>query len=85
MSIQVTWTQNVVEQFIALGNLDDDEAYIIRTRRKKSRIQQSMDRQCSVSTIDRKIKTLKCKYDAVQAEHPDIFAPRAKDKKHLYN
>ena len=83
MSNQVIWTKAAVDNFILLGNLSDEEAYLIRTRRKKSRVQQSFDLNCSVSRIDKMISDLKTKYDAAQRQHPECLAPRVPSKRFL--
>ena len=84
MSNQVVWTKATIENFIEYGNLDEEEAYIIRTRGRKSRVEQSMKLNRSVSWVDKRIRILKSKYDTTQKQYPELFKPRAKSSKYLY-
>ena len=81
MAKQVLWTDTLTENFIRLGALSEDEAYIMRTRaRGYTVVQQSMYLNCSTSTVNRIISNLKKRYDAVQKEHPDMFPVRKTSK-----
>lgn len=64
---QVFWTKIILDEFFALANLTEFEERIMRTRAAGWTItQQELAFHCSRSTINRTIKVLKCKYDAVQ-------------------
>lgn len=77
MAHEVCWTQRIINDFIREACLSEDEAYIIRTRAKgKSIVEQSLELNKSVQTINRIIKGLKTKYDIVQKENPTMFPER---------
>lgn len=85
MSKEVTWTKKVLDNFIELAMLTDDEVYIMRSRVKGITVtQQALALNKSESSVHRMIKELKKKYDAVQAEHPDKFPPRRFSEKETY-
>lgn len=85
MSKQVVWTKKVLEDFIELAMLTDDEAYIMRSRVKGITVtQQAIALHKSESSIHRMINQLKAKYDAVQAEYPDRFPLRKVSKAEEY-
>ena len=78
MAHEVMWTKQIVEEFSEEAMLSDFENQILRTRVKgMSRLEQSMMMHCSLSKIDRTIKELKKKYDAVQT-YDVILPPRQK-------
>lgn len=66
MSNQVIWTKKRLDTFVEDASLSDFEERIIRTRAKGwSIVQQSIELNVSVSTINRTIRKLKEKYDIV--------------------
>lgn len=82
---QVIWTKKVLEDFIELAMLTEEEAFIMRSRVKGMTVtQQAMELNKSESSVHRMINQLKKKYDAVQAEHPDRFPPRKFSAKETY-
>jgi DNA-binding NarL/FixJ family response regulator len=82
MTNEVIWTKIVLERFIELANLTQDEEIVIRTRVAGwSRVKQAMELNLSVSTIDRIISRLKRKYDEVQKFDP-MLPPRKKNVYH---
>jgi hypothetical protein len=79
MTNEVIWTKLILERFIDLANLTQDEEIVIRTRVAGwSRVKQAMELNLSVSSIDRIINRLKRKYDEVQKYDP-ILPPRKKN------
>lgn len=75
---QVRWTKNILDKFIEMAMLSEEEEFIMRTRCKGWTVtQQALKLNKSEASIHRMIKTLKAKYDAVQAEDPEFF-PRRK-------
>ncbi len=84
MAKQVIWTKTVLETFIREAELSELEEKIIRTRVKGwSRTRQALTFNLSLSTLDRSIRALKAKYDAVQKEHPEL-PERKENAKELY-
>lgn len=76
MSKQVPWNKIIVEHFVTLAMLTDDEEWVLRTRvAGMSIVQQSMELGMSVSTINRIIARLKKKYDEVEKFDP-MMPPR---------
>lgn len=76
MSKQVIWTKFIVETFVSEAMMSKEEEMILRTRAAGwTRQKQSMEFGMSLSTIDRTIKRLKCKYDKVQKYNP-MLPPR---------
>lgn len=66
MSNQVIWTKKRLDTFVENASLSDFEERVIRTRAKGwSIVQQSIELNVSVSTINKTIKKLKEKYDIV--------------------
>lgn len=64
---RMIWTKLMIEEFIELGNLTEEEELILRLRASNWTISQMEEKlPFSRSTICRMIKTLKCKYDAVE-------------------
>lgn len=69
MTNEVIWTKLVLERFIQLANLTEEEEIVIRTRAAGwSRVKQAMELNISISGIDRIISRLRKKYDEVQAQ-----------------
>lgn len=83
MAHQVEWTENVYEQFCKRGMLTSEECWIMKTRiiDEMPISIQAYKLNCSKSRIERKIKKLRKKYDAVQKEYPDIFPKRKRSKR----
>lgn len=76
MSHEVPWNKYIVEEFVELALLTDDEEKILRTRVAGwSRVKQAEAFGMSVSTVDKHIRTLKDKYDSVQKYSP-LLPPR---------
>lgn len=76
MTNKVIWTKLVLERFIQLANLTEEEEIVIRTRAAGwSRVKQAMELNISISGIDRIISRLRKKYDEVQRLDP-ILPPR---------
>lgn len=76
MSKQVPWNKIIVEHFVTLAMLTEDEEWVLRTRvAGMSIVQQSMELGMSVSTINRIIARLKKKYDEVEKFDP-MMPPR---------
>lgn len=58
MTNEVIWTKLVLERFIQLANLTEEEEIVIRTRAAGwSRVKQAMELNISISGIDRIINT----------------------------
>lgn len=54
MTNEVIWTKLVLERFIQLANLTEEEEIVIRTRAAGwSRVKQAMELNISISGIDR--------------------------------
>lgn len=63
VSEKIPWNRVILEEFISVAMLTEDEERIIRTRVQGwSRVKQSMDRNISEATVDRIINRLKTKY-----------------------
>lgn len=78
MAKQVMWNKIILEEFIRIGGLTEIEEKIMRTRVAGwSRVEQSMNFDISVPTVDRIIKRCKMKYDNAQMYSP-ILPPRKK-------
>lgn len=76
MSKQVPWNKIIVEHFIELAMLSEEEQMIIRTRVSGwSRTKQANELGMSLTTVDRIIARLKKKYDKVQKYDP-LLPPR---------
>lgn len=85
MAHQVIWTKEVLENFIELAMLSEEEVFIMRTRIKGWTVtRQAIELNKSESSVHRSISLLKKKYDKVQAEHPEIFPPRRFSMKEAY-
>jgi len=84
---QVPWTKDRVDMFIEMAMLDDDEAYIIRSRVHKIPVSvQARYLDYSESTIHAMVRKLKLKYDVVQRQvnDPKIFPPRKFSKDEVW-
>lgn len=67
MSKQVPWNKIILNEFIDLASLSDDEEQIMRMRiAGKSRLQIADALGMSTTSLDRFIARLKIKYDNVQ-------------------
>ena len=76
MAKQVAWNKIILEEFISLASLSKEEEMVMRTRVAGwTRTKQCMEFNMSMSTLDRIIKRLKVKYDAVQ-KYSVILPPR---------
>lgn len=76
MAKQVPWNEVIYSEFCRLGMLTEFEREVLRTRIMGYSItKQSMIFNCSVSTINRTINSLKKKYDKVQS-HSDVLPER---------
>ena len=85
MCKQVPWNRVLIDEFVRLGNLNDEEIYIIESRSKSvSIIEQSLHLGVSESTVNRMTQRLKQKYDNVQ-KLSDILPPRKFSVKETYN
>ncbi len=84
MAKQVPWNSVILDEFISLALLTEDEEKIMRTRIAGwTRTKQAMEFGMSLSSIDRIISTLKHKYDDVQ-RYSDILPPRKHSVCELY-
>lgn len=84
MSHQVPWNKIIVERFIELAMLTEDEEMILRTRVAGwSRTQQADKLGMSISTVDKIIANLKIKYDGVQKYDP-LLPPRKSSAKETW-
>lgn len=76
MSKEVLWSKIILEEFIELAALTEDEEHVMRTRVAGWSItKQAMSLGMSESSVNRIIKRLKVKYDAVQPYSP-LLPPR---------
>lgn len=76
MAHQVPWNKIILEEFIELAALSEIEEQIMRTRVAGwTRSRQADTFGMDMSTLDRIIRRLKRKYDAVQKYSP-ILPPR---------
>ena len=67
----VVWNSIILDEFVELACLTEDEEKILRTRAKGwTRQKQAMTFNMSVSAVDRIIRRLHVKYDAVQPYSP---------------
>lgn len=84
MAKQVPWNKIILEEFINLAMLTEDEEAIMRTRVAGwTRTRQSIELGMSLATVDRHIAQLKLKYDSVQKYSP-ILPPRKESAEELY-
>lgn len=85
MANEVPWNKVIYERFSELAMLNDIEKEVLETRLKGWTItEQSMKLGLSKSTIDRVIRKLKAKYDAVQKHDPEKLPPRKTSKQEKY-
>lgn len=76
MSKQVPWNKIILETFISLAVLTDEEEKILRTRVMGWTItKQAMTFGMSTAAVNRIIRRLKAKYDSVQPYSP-LLPPR---------
>lgn len=76
MSRQVPWNLIILEEFIRIGSLTEEEEAVMRTRIANwPRTRQAMELHMSMSKLDKIIKRLKVKYDKVQPYSP-LLPPR---------
>lgn len=81
---QVPWNKIILEEFIRIGSLTDEEEAIMRTRVAGWTItKQSIELGMSVSKVNYLIKRLKAKYDSCQKYSP-ILPPRKFSVKETY-
>ncbi len=84
MAKQVPWNSVILEEFVSLAILTEDEEKVLRTRIAGwTRTKQSMEFGMSLSSIDRIISTLKHKYDDVQ-KYSAVLPPRKRSACELY-
>lgn len=84
MSRQVLWSKIILEEFIRLAALTDEEEQVMRTRVAGWSIsQQSEMLGMSVSSVNRCIRRLKVKYDGVQPYSP-LLPPRKNSASETY-
>lgn len=84
MSKEVPWNKFIVERFVEVAMLNEEEQMILRTRVVGwTRLQQADKLGMSVATVDRIIKTLKEKYDNVQKYDP-MLPPRKVSAEEIY-
>lgn len=84
MSHEVPWNKIILERFIEVAMLTKDEEMIMRTRVAGWTVsKQASELGMSVATVNRHIKKLKHKYDAVQKYEP-LLPPRKKSKVERY-
>jgi len=85
MAHQVAWTKDILEAFIDMALLSEDEEFVMRTRCKSWTItRQAQYLNCSESTVHNMIRNLKQKYDKVQKEHPELFPERKFSAEEVY-
>lgn len=84
MAKQVPWNKIILEEFIRLGCLSEDEEAVMRTRVQGWTVtKQSIELGMSVSKVNFIIKRLKKKYDAVQP-YSAILPPRKTSAAEIY-
>lgn len=84
MAHEVPWNKIIVERFVEMAMLSEEEQMILRTRVMGwTRLQQADKLGMSVATVDRIIKTLKEKYDGVQKYDP-MLPPRKTSPEEVY-
>lgn len=82
---QVKWTEKKTEFFIEKGCLNEEQAYIMRSRVRGATItEQALHLNKSEASIHRTIRVLKDLYDEVQREYPDVLPIRRKSAKEEY-
>ena len=84
MSKQVPWNKIILEEFINIACLTQEEESVMRTRVAGwTVVEQSMKLGMSVSKVNYIIKRLKSKYDSVQPYSP-ILPPRKQSAAETY-
>lgn len=84
MTNEVIWTKLVLERFIQLANLTEEEEIVIRTRAAGwSRVKQAMELNISISGIDRIISRLRKKYDEVWIQSVRWMRMRRRNLNHF--
>lgn len=84
MAHEIPWNKLILETFIDLAALSKEEEWVMRTRVAGwPRTRQAMELHISVETLDRIIRRLKRKYDAVQQQSP-LLPPRKKSSEELW-
>lgn len=84
MAHQVLWTKIIVEEFISLAFLTEEEEAVMRTRAAGHTItEQSIELNMCKRKIDYIIAKLKKKYDAVQP-YSVLLPPRKTSQEELY-
>lgn len=82
---QVAWTKDVLNNFIEMAMLSEEEIFIMETRIKGWTVtKQALELNKSESSVHRSINMLKKKYDRVQQEHPEMFPKRKSSVKETY-
>ncbi len=87
MGKQVIWTAFTLKNFEEMAMLDEVERFILETRCKGRGMpisEQARRLNMSEATVNRYIKKIKEKYDAVQRENPDLYPIRKKSAKEEY-
>lgn len=85
MSVQVPWNERILNDFIRLACLSEDEAYIMRTRAHGTPVSvQATALNLSESAVAKKIALLKRKYDKVQEEYPEKFPKRRRSARETW-
>ena len=76
MSKEVEWNNVILEEFMRIAILTDEEELVLLDHVKgRSRVWIHMERHMSLSKVDKIISRLKKKYDSAQ-EHSDILPKR---------
>lgn len=84
MSKQVAWNKIILEKFIEIAMLNDEEEAIMRTRVAGWTItKQAMELGMSEAKVSKIIARLKKKYDKVQKYEP-LLPPRKSSAKETY-
>lgn len=84
---QVPWTKERVDSFIEMAMLNDDEAFIMRSRVLKVPVStQATYLSLSESRVHQIVSELKIKYDNLQREvnDPQKFPPRRFSKEEVW-
>jgi DNA-binding CsgD family transcriptional regulator len=84
MAHQVIWTKAILDEFIHIGGLTEEEIDIMRTRVAGWSIEkQAIELGMSRSKVNYLTKRCKIKYDAAQ-KHSKILPPRKFSAKETY-
>lgn len=85
MSHQVIWTKQTLDFFLDHSGMNDLQKQIMITRcQNMTVVQQAQLLHCSESKIHKEIAKIKCIYDEVQRQHPDVLPVRKSSAKELY-